>query len=68
MKPWIAVLITIIVMLILDHILVGIANRRLLALKAVNGPTSNVTLTSTTLETGFYVVSGNNGPLTALDY
>ena len=68
MKPWTTVLITIIVMLILDHILVRIANDRLLALKAANGPTSNVTLTSTILETGYYVISGNTGPLTAKDF
>ena len=68
MKPLYIVLTTIAIMLIIDYVVHGIANRRLIITKQELGPTSNVGLTPTFLETLKYVVASDKGYMTTKDF
>jgi hypothetical protein len=68
MKIFYTAAITLIVILLFEHFLIRHVNRRLLAIKAANGPTANVSLAPTLSETIRFALDSSATTLSAKDY
>jgi hypothetical protein len=68
MKTFYTIALTIVVLLAFEHFLIRHVNRRLLAIKAANGPTSNVGLSPTLAENIRFALDSSAKSLSAKDY